>query len=129
MKTSLKKGYMEDAGADIILSEPVIFKSHKMTVVDLGAICTPAPECMGYLVARTSAAKKGLMVQSCPIDSYYEGPVHAIVYNASDEDIVYKEDEAFCQLVIVPIKTIRNVPCKREGRRSDSCFGGTDEKH
>ena len=129
METSLEKGYIDDAGCDIKISEKVIFKAHKTTIVNLGAICTPAPDCMGYLVARTSAAKKGLIVQSCPIDAYYEGEVHAIVYNTTDEDIIYPEATAFCQLVIVPIKTVRNVPCKKEGRRSDSCFGGTDEKH
>ena len=56
METSLEKGYIDDAGCDIKISEKVVFKAHKTTIVNLGAICTPAPDCMGYLVARTSAA-------------------------------------------------------------------------
>ena len=65
METSLEKGYIDDAGCDIKISEKVIFKAHKTTIVNLGAICTPAPDCMGYLVARTSAAKMLIGSSAC----------------------------------------------------------------
>lgn len=129
MQTSLIKGYEDDAGLDVILSEQVTFKAKQQTIINLGNICTPAPDNMGYLIERTSAAKQGLFVHSCPIDANYEGPVHAIVYNSSDNDVTYNKDEAFCQLVIVAVKTVRNLPCKKSGKRTNSCFGGTDEKY
>lgn len=123
---ALIKGYIDDAGVDVVLSSPVVFKSHSTTVVDLGPIYTPKIDTMAYLVERTSAAKKGLFVHSCPIDANYKGSVHAIVYNSSNHKICYDAGSAFCQLVVVPIETIRDIKCKKIGKRSTSWAGGTD---
>lgn len=123
---TLIKGYIDDAGVDVVLSKPVVFKSHTTTIVDLGPIYTPSVNTMAYLVERTSSAKEGLFVHSCPIDANYCGSIHAIVYNSSNHTICYNTGSAFCQLVVVPIETVRDVPCKKQGKRFTSWAGSTD---
>lgn len=120
------KGYAADAGVDILIDKDVIFEPGTTTIVELPVKITPEEGQMAYLIERTSAAKKGLFVHSCPIDANYTGVVHAIVYNSSKFYIQYKAGEAFCQVVNVSINYPKNVPCKKEGKRTNSCFGGTD---
>lgn len=120
------KGYAADAGVDILIDKDVMFEPGTTTIVELPVKITPEEGQMAYLIERTSAAKKGLFVHSCPIDANYTGVVHAIVYNSSKFYVQYKAGEAFCQVVNVSINYPKNVPCKKEGKRTDSCFGGTD---
>lgn len=120
------KGYAADAGVDILIDKDVTFEPGTTTIVELPVKITPEEGQMAYLIERTSAAKKGLFVHSCPIDANYTGTVHAIVYNSSKFYMQYKAGEAFCQVVNVSINYPKNIPCKKEGKRTDSCFGGTD---
>lgn len=122
----IAKGYAADAGVDIFIDKDVTFEPGTTTIVELPVKITPEEGQMAYLVERTSAAKKGLFVHSCPIDANYTGTVHAIVYNSSKFYIQYKVGEAFCQVVNVSINYPKDIPCKKEGKRTDSCFGGTD---
>lgn len=103
----LVKGYEDDAGTDIILTESVIFKAHSTTVFDLHVKANIHVRESGFLFARTSAAKKGLIVASCPIDPNYSGSVNVIVHNVSDEDVLYVAGEAFCQIVVVPFVPVK----------------------
>ena len=121
------KGYADDAGIDILLDKKVTFVPGETQIVELPVKITPKEGTMAYLIERTSAAKKGLFVHSCPIDANYTGTIHAIVYNSSKNYITYNVGEAFCQVVPVTLATtLGKVPCKKEGKRTDSCFGGTD---
>lgn len=120
------KGYVEDAGVDIILDRDVTFMPMSTTTIDLNVQITPGENEMSFLCARTSAANKGLSVATCPIDANYSGNVSAIVHNMSNSIIVYKKGEAFCQYVTCKIIVNRNVLHKKEGKRTISKFGGTD---
>lgn len=120
------KGYAADAGVDILIDKDIMFEPGTTTIVELPVKITPEEGQMAYLIERTSAAKKGLFVHSCPIDANYTGAVHAIVYNSSKFYVQYKAGEAFCQVVNVSINYPKDIPCKKEGKRTDSCFGGTD---
>lgn len=122
------KGYEDDAGADIILTEGVIFKAHSTTVVDLKVKANIPVRESGFLFARTSAAKQGLIVAACPIDPNYSGSVNAVVHNVSDNDLFYGAGEAFCQIVIVPIVPVKADKVKKKGTRTDGAFGSTDNK-
>lgn len=124
------KGYADDAGVDILLDKKVTFVPGETQIVELPVKITPKEGTMAYLIERTSAAMKGLFVHSCPIDANYTGTIHAIVYNSSKNYITYNVGEAFCQVVPVTLATtLGKVPCKKEGKRTDSCFGGTDEQN
>lgn len=123
----LTKGYAEDAGLDIALKKKVTFEPKSVKCVDLDVVITPIKNTMSYLVSRTSAAAKGIYVASCPIDANYRGTINAIVYNFSDEQIVYEKNEAFCQLVTVPIvKPNCKYKVKKKGKRSYGKFGSTN---
>ncbi len=120
------KGYIEDAGVDILLDKDVVFMPMSTTSVELNVQITPKENEMSFLCARTSAANKGLSVATCPIDANYSGNVSAIVHNMSNTPITYKKGEAFCQYVTCQIIVNRDVKCKKEGKRTISKFGGTD---
>lgn len=121
------KGYIDDAGVDVILNSDVVFMPFSTEVIDLQIQCTPKEGHMAFLCARTSAANKGLFVATCPIDANYRGTVNAIVHNISSEIITYKKGESFCQLVGVPIvdDVSGTVIVKNKGKRVDGNFGST----
>lgn len=122
------RGYVDDAGTDIVLTDPVIFKAHSTTVVDLHVKANIHVRESGFLFARTSAAKRGLIVATCPIDPNYSGSVNAVVHNVSDEDVFYGVGEAFCQIVVVPFVPVKADKIKKKGTRSDGAFGSTDKE-
>ena len=123
-----QKGYEYDAGVDVICIQKCTFLPMSTTVVNTGLRYTPEIGKMGMLCARTSAAKKGLSVAMCPIDTDYEGDIYAIVHNVSNDIIEYDVGQSFCQFVIVPIQYYDNVyRLKKKGRRDTSNFGGTDK--
>lgn len=121
------KGYQDDAGTDIILTEDVVFMPHGTTVFGLKVQITPKEGEMAFLCARTSAANKGLVVAMCPIDPNFNGEVTAIVHNVSNNIIEYKAGESFCQFCVVATEVIDDIPVKvkREGKRSSGKLGST----
>ena len=121
------KGYIDDAGVDIILDRDVTFMPMSTTTIDLNVNITPEISSAAFLCARTSAAQRGIQVAACPIDPFYTGNVSAIVTNISNDIISYKKGEAFCQYVQFEIIVNDNVLTKKAGRRTDSKFGGTDK--
>lgn len=121
-----QKGYLEDAGVDIILNEPVIFLPMGTQSVDLKVHITPNEGEMAFVCARTSAAAKGLVIATCPIDPNFTGTVTAIVHNVSNDIVKYRSGESFCQYVTCKIITNTEVPVKKSGKRSTSKLGGTD---
>lgn len=126
LDSAFKKGYKSDAGADVILEDDVVFLPGVTTTVNLKVQVTPKENEMGFLCARTSAAKQGLSVAMCPIDTDYSGDVMAIVHNVSNNIIVYKRGEAFCQVLMVPIHDIPvDYVVKKEGRRTNGNCGST----
>lgn len=126
-KERFVKGYIDDAGVDIILDRDVTFMPMSTTTIDLNVNITPEASSAAFLCARTSAAQKGIQVAACPIDPFYNGNVSAIVTNISNDIITYKKGEAFCQYVQFEIIANDNVLTKKAGRRTDSKFGGTDK--
>jgi len=126
-----ERGYQNDAGIDIVLDKDVTLYAGRVQIIDLNVVYTPQSNTFAYLVARTSAAKNGIIVQSCPIDADYTGTINAIVFNAGTENVKYKAGSSFCQLVIVPLVRdfhLEEVVCiKKEGRRTNGAFGSTNK--
>lgn len=118
------KGYIDDAGMDIILKEDVTFLPLSTVKIDLDVKYVPQKGQMALLCSRTSAANNGLIVAMCPIDANYNGTITAIVHNVSNKVVTYLAGQAFCQLVCTPIiPTIAKV--KKQGVRSDGKLGST----
>lgn len=128
-KGKLSKGYADDAGCDIILHRTAVFRPMETTTFELDLQVNIPEGFMGILIARTSAATKGLNVAMCPIDPHYNGKVNAIVHNISHDTIVYNEGESFCQLVIVPVITLNDssIPIRKSGKRTNGKMGSTNK--
>ena len=125
---TMTKGYDADAGIDIILKDDVVILPLSTMKIDLGVKITPDEGTMSYLCARTSAANRGLIVAMCPIDPNYVGDVSAMVHNVSNDVLVFRKGESFCQVVTVPIlktKTPHTVTVKKSGKRTDGKLGST----
>lgn len=121
------KGYEEDAGIDICINKNVTFMPLSTTNVNLQIKTNVKEGEVAFLFARTSAANKGLSIASCPIDANYSGEIMAIVHNTSNNIIEYHIGESFCQLVKFKVVINKDVPCKKEGKRTNSNLGGTDK--
>lgn len=125
-----KKGYKNDAGYDVILQKKVVFKANAITSIDLNVKCTPKKGTCAMLISRTSAAKQGLIVSMCPIDADYTGNVTAIVFNASDKEVIYLKGEAFAQIVFIKLAkdTLPKADVKiknKNKKRTDGKLGST----
>lgn len=124
-KIRLMKGYEADAGYDVILDKDVELKPG-LNVINLNIKVNVQEGEFAYLCARTSTAKESIIVYQCPIDANYNGDVHAIVQNMSGEYKVYKQGEAFCQIVYCKLGTCHNdYLVKKEGKRTNGAFGST----
>ena len=121
----LSKGYRDDAGVDIILDRDVTFEPNKITAFNLGVCITPKRNQMAIIAPRSSYAKKGLLICNCPIDANYRGDIHAIVYNGNNEPVICKSGESFCQIMMIKIRTIKNVEIRKSGKRKYGNFGST----
>lgn len=119
------KGYKDDAGIDVIIDNDITFPPGKMTVFDVGVKITPKRNTMAVIAPRSSFARKGLIICNCPIDPNYTGHIHAMVYNGSDAAVECKKGHAFCQVMMIKIRTIRNVEIRKAGKRKTGCFGFT----
>lgn len=119
------KGYKNDAGVDVIMDREIIFRPHSVTTINLGVKLTPKRNTMLIIAPRSSYARQGLILCNCPVDADYDGEIHAIVYNSSNEEIICKENTSFCQIMNVKIKTIKNVEIRKKGKRKSNCFGST----
>lgn len=121
------KGYKDDAGIDLTCMTAVTFLPLSTQMVEFDLKYNPKRGTMGMIVARTSAANKGLCVAMCPIDPGYTGNIRAIVHNVSNDVIMYEEGTSFCQLITVPFQdSFDSYPIKCGGERGDSTLGGSD---
>lgn len=120
----LSKGYAADAGTDIILDHDVEFLPHSTTEVSLNWNYNPEPGHTGLLLLRSSAGKKGLSINTSPIDPGFEGNTTAVIQNHSDDIITYKKGESFCQLVVLPFVPV-DAPVRKEGNRGSGKYGSS----
>lgn len=120
----LQKGYEADAGTDIILDHDVEFLPHSTTEVSLNWNYNPREGETGLLLLRSSAGKKGLAINTSPIDPGFEGNTTAIIHNHSDEIIRYNRGESFCQLVVLPFVSV-DAPHRRSGARGTRKYGSS----
>ena len=94
-----------DAGWDIYLPTDVTFKSHEVTVVDLGFGVRLPENHAGLFAMRSSVCHTGLIIQKPLIDSNYFGELHLLIYNPTDKDIIYNKNDRVCSLFIFPVFT------------------------
>ena len=132
------KANITDAGLDLtcidITSE--VGEDGVMSLVYHTGISIEIPEGhVGYLFPRSSIAKKSLTLTNCVgvIDSGYRGEVMAkfkvnLVTNAIPMASVYKPEERFAQLIIMPIPQVELEWSEEltESERGEGGYGSSD---
>ena len=125
--TTFKKGYKDDIGIDICLDFKVIFKPFETKVIDTGISIPTRLYRSVMMCSRTSAAKQGIIVNQCPIDPNYNGNIHIIAHNCSNNVVIFDPGKAFAQLYAFDCQEIPvEVEIKQSGSRSNNAFGSTD---
>lgn len=121
------KKHQSDVGLDFYTPEKVELLPLETKVVGLGwGIEVPS----GYsamLVPRSSAAKRGLIIQTSIIDPGYTGEIHLIVTNCSNHKITIEKEERVCSLVIYSVITppLKEVENFKETKRGTGGLGST----
>ena len=123
-----QKGYKNDAAIDVILQKDVTILPNQTQIIDLGTSVPVKRGYMAMIVARTSAAKKGIIMGMSPIDPEYDGNIHGIIHNVSSDMIQYKKGESFCQIIYVKFSKlkIKNIQIRKTGKRNKGCFGSSN---
>ena len=114
---------LQDVGLDCYVPEAGVLKPG-MNKVPLGwsvEIPTGSP---GIISPRSGHAVRGILSQIPPIDPGYNGEVHVLVYNATEEDYEYPLQELIGQLVITPV-IIATPVLELENNRGNNGFNST----
>jgi dUTP pyrophosphatase len=91
-----------DAGADVYCLKEVWVQPHETVCIGLG-FGTEIPDGhVGFILPRSSMAKRGLVAQTVPVDSNYRGEIHAIITNYGDAPEHIEPGDRIAQLVVVP---------------------------
>lgn len=122
-----KKGYADDVGIDICLDFDVEFQPFETKVIDIGVSLPTYQRQSIMMCARTSAAKRGIIVNPCPIDPNYMGNVHIIAHNCSNNVVKFEAGKAFAQLFAFDVQPIWiDYEIKQSGYRNKNNFGSSD---
>lgn len=121
---SVSRKHYNDAGADCEIQENIILRAHETKAIPLGFGVQLPDGYVGYILPRSSIAKKGFCVHPVPIDSGYTGEIHCIVTNLNDYPFQFEKGDRIGQLVIQPCLICDFVDDLSE-ERGDGAFGST----
>lgn len=123
----IKKKYSTDGGLDLPLPSSLSIRPFETAAIPLGVGFEIPLGYIGYLVPRSSIAKKGLIIHPALIDPGYTGEIHCIVTNCSAERYNFNEGDRLCSLVIISAVDIalNKVENFAESERGENRFGST----
>lgn len=97
--------HASDAGADVYALSEVWVQPHETVCIGLG-FGTEIPEgYVGFILPRSSMAKKGVVAQMVPVDAGYRGELHAIITNYGEQAYKIEPGDRIAQLVVIPCQT------------------------
>jgi dUTP pyrophosphatase len=118
---------MGDVGYDLHAVETTTCRSGRITPVHTGARVLP-PSGVWYRIAgRSSLSKRGCWVMDNVIDCEYTGELVAMVYNSTENPVVFEEGERIAQVVFFEAiwPEIKRVEALPPTERGDSGWGST----
>lgn len=118
--------HANDAGADVYMPYNLILNPGEIAKIPLGFGIEVPDGFAGYIFPRTSMAVQGLVCELPPIDSGYNGEIHAIVSNISSNPYKLMEGSRIGQLVILPVVIADFVEDMGNNRGTDG-FGSTGQ--
>ena len=118
------RAHDNDAGADVFSPKDQIIKPGEISKMPLGFGLRIPDGCAAYIFPRSGLSTLGIVCELPPIDSGYEGEVHAIISNVSNESYEIKAGDKIGQLVIVPV-LIPEFTYESWKERGTRAFGST----
>ena len=130
MKNDYVRGYLGDAGVDIVLKKHLIIRPGYNTI-ELPVKYTPYQGEVAFLVSRGSTAAKGIFPIPVAIDAGYEGNLTAWVFNASGQTHVFESGDRVFAVVNLQLAEDRVSPTilkmGNRGTNKLGSSGGTNE--
>jgi len=122
-----------DVGFDLVCSEDTVIPPNtnvKNAIIVPAGVQIKIPD--GHfcqITGRSSAAKRGLSIQTATIDNGYTGELFSCCWNQTQEPIIVKKGERIAQVVFFPIclpplKIIDELPTTERGSNG---FGSTNK--
>lgn len=121
-----RRMHANDAGADVYMPYDQILNPGEIAKIPLGFGIKVPDGFAGYIFPRTSMAVQGLVCELPPIDSGYNGEIHAIVSNISCNSHKLTEGSRIGQLVILPV-VIADFAEDMGSDRGTNGFGSTGQ--
>jgi dUTP pyrophosphatase len=91
-----------DVGHDLTSARTVSIPAKGFALVDSNVRLQMPPTIFGWITARSSTARRLLMVPNGILDAGYRGPLFAQVLNMTDEDITIEQGERVAQVIFQP---------------------------
>ena len=123
------KSHQSDCGLDLYLPEDILINPFETIVVGLG-IGIQIPEGFaGMIVPRSSTAKKGLICQTSIIDPGYNGEIHLVITNCSNDNFSFKKGDRLGSLIIYSILNpyLEEVKEFEKSERGERRFGSSGQ--
>lgn len=119
------KGYAEDAGVDIIVSEQLTIVPG-FQIISLPVCYTPSHGEVAFILSRGSTLRKGIFTCMWAIDTGYTGTLSVAVYNASDKVQVFEPGDRAFSIVNLALGTDRvGYDVVRTVSRNNNKFGSS----
>jgi dUTP pyrophosphatase len=97
------RAHENDAGADVFSPRDLTIFPGQIYKLPLGFGLRLPDGFAGYIFPRSGLSTQGIVCELPPIDSGYQGEVHAILSNVGSESYDIKTGDKIGQLVILPV--------------------------
>lgn len=91
-----------DVGHDLTAAKSVVIPAKGFALVDSNVRLQMPPTIFGWITARSSTARKLLMIPNGILDAGYRGPLFAQILNMTDEDITIEKGDRVAQVIFQP---------------------------
>jgi len=119
-----KRAHYNDSGADVFCKEDITIPAGKVVKVPTG-VGVELPDGYDIIVhCKSGLSSKGIWAANAPVDAGYRGEIHAILYNASDEDFTLHRGDKIGQFVVRPVIYAEFVS-ELGDQRGSGAFGST----
>jgi dUTP pyrophosphatase len=91
-----------DVGHDLLAVKDVTIPAKNFALVDSNVRLQMPPTVYGWITARSSTARKLLMIPNGILDAGYRGPLFAQVLNMTDEEVTIEKGDRVAQVIFQP---------------------------